>query len=93
MVSHFVSKTRFYVTNPCTEKDQKNFVGCFPGVIPRKTEKRTAEERKNSSTIHRVEYGTLKELPSVIWKLLTNPTYMLINLGNIFFFKIKPKSM
>ena len=56
------------------------FLSCYPSVIPQNPKVETkGNETKTDHVIQ--SYGTLKEMPKVIWTLLTNATYMMINLG------------
>ncbi|XP_059079706.1 solute carrier organic anion transporter family member 4A1-like [Tigriopus californicus] len=50
------------------------FLGCYPGVLPGSEHH---NEVKDSDG-----FSTLKQLPKAIYVLLTNPTYMFINLGS-----------
>ena len=65
---------------------QKNskFVGCFPAIISTEQihsdrEKDEVNFKDNFKGESILGYGKVKDIPKVIWKLLTNPTYMFIN--------------
>lgn len=51
-------------------------IGCYPAIIPGGSDRYSNEMDKTSKG-----YGRLKDMPGVIWALLTNPTYMFINFG------------
>ena len=55
-------------------KPSKNDTVTPESVPPPASAKSLTSEAVNS-------YGSLKEMPKVIWQLLTNPLYMMINLG------------
>ena len=72
------------------------FTGCYPTIIPRKiktdnlandTSNIDIDSSMGASNINKkfqkspISYGKLKDLPHTIWTLLTNPTYMMINIG------------
>ena len=65
-------------------KKNSKFVGCFPAVISTEQihsdrEKDEVNFKDNFKGESILGYGKVKDIPKVIWKLLTNPTYMFIN--------------
>ena len=76
-----LNNTNFYV--PYFPIKFRTFPGCYPAVIstnPRlQTTKNGVVEFNNDKLSP--GYGTLKDLPKVIWALLINPCYMMINFG------------
>ena len=52
-------------------------IGMAPS-IGKTSDTPNVKKRTRKSTI---SYGKLKDLPNTIWTLLTNPTYMMINMG------------
>ena len=60
-----------------------SILGCYPSSIPQNP-KVSNKKEVNSGMGNNIivsSYGSLKEMPKVIWTLLTNGTYMMINLG------------
>ena len=58
------------------------FVGCYPATISRQPKADQQNEDVSSNADKTTPgYGKIKDLPKVIWALLTNPTYMMINFG------------
>merc|ERR1719273_1400784 len=56
-------------------------IGCYPATISRqpKTPNQQNEDVGFNAGKTTPGYGKIKDLPKVIWALLTNPTYMMIN--------------
>ncbi|XP_071963364.1 solute carrier organic anion transporter family member 4A1-like [Antedon mediterranea] len=65
-------------------------MSCFPSYLPGydkvHQEKVEASQMKGDDEmiISRTDFGKWKELPSAIWRLLRNTTYMLVSLGSCF---------
>ena len=59
------------------------FEGCYPATISKqpKTSNQQIEDVSFNAGKTTPGYGKIKDLPKVIWALLTNPTYMMINFG------------
>ena len=58
-------------------------LGCYPAVISTNPRLQTTKNGVVEFNNDKVSpgYGTLKDLPKVIWALLINPCYMMINFG------------
>ena len=74
----------FSVSRSIVYSSKNVFLGCFPAVISTKPihSDREKDEVKFKNNIQQENisgYGKVKDIPKVIWKLLTNPTYMFIN--------------